>query len=199
MDTDNSLSEQYFNDVYSRKDDPWEFKTSEYERKKYAVTVNALSKDNYSNAFEIGCSLGVLSEMLAAKCSKLLSVDVSDLPLEKARRRLKDLPQVTVRKMTVPQEFPEGNFDLVVLSEVGYYWAEKDFLHAQQLILAHLQPEGQLLLVHWTPFVPDYPLTGDQVHDSFMKLSGEGKALTHLLGKREDKYRLDLFEKKNYF
>ena len=196
MDTNSSLNEHYFNDVYSRNDDPWEFESSEYERKKYRDTINALPGDIYNSAFEIGCSIGVLSEMLAAKCNRLLSVDVTDMPLEKARQRLKDRPQVTFKKMTVPAEFPEENFDLIVLSEVGYYWAEKDLLLAQEGILAHLQPKGQLLLVHWTPFVPDYPLTGDQVHDSFMQLAGEGKALTHLHGKREEKYRLDLFEKK---
>ena len=190
-----SLNEQYFNDVYTRKEDPWEFETSEYELKKYQATVSALPRDTYSNAFEIGCSIGVLSQMLAARCSRLLSVDVSDLPLEKARRRLKDLPQVTVSKMAVPAEFPEESFDLVVLSEVAYYWAEKDFRHAQELIISHLQPEGQLLMVHWTPFVHDYPLTGDYVHNSFLQLAGEGKPLVHLVGKREETYRLDLFGK----
>ena len=196
MDTNQSLNEHYFNDVYTRNNDPWDYQSSEYEQKKYQATVEALTKDVYSNAFEIGCSIGVLSAQLAAKCQKLLSVDVSDLPLQKARVRLKDFAQVTVKKMTVPAEFPEENFDLVVLSEVGYYLSEPDLHRAQQLILDHLLPQGQLLLVHWTPFVHDYPLTGDQVHESFLQLAGEQGPLHHLSAKREEKYRLDLFEKK---
>ncbi len=196
MNSSDSLSEQYFNDVYRQHDDPWDFEKSEYERKKYEATIAALPKPEYASVFEIGCSIGVLSEMLASRCNRLLSVDVSDLPLQKARKRLEKYSWVTVGKMAVPGEFPEAAFDLIVLSEVGYYWTEKDLFHAQEEMLAHLQPQGQLLLVHWTPFVPDYPLTGDQVHDRFMDLTGENDPLVHLLGSRTEKYRLDLFEKK---
>lgn len=195
MTSPESLEESYFNDVYSRRDDPWDFETSDYERKKYQATIGALTKERYNNAFEIGCSIGVLSELLAARCHKLLSVDVSDLPLEKARRRLKDHAQVTVIKMTVPAEFPQTVFDLTVLSEVGYYWSLTDLHRAQQLITDHLQPEGQLLLVHWTPFVPDYPLTGDQVHDYFLAQAAEKGTFKHLLKQREENYRLDLLER----
>lgn len=189
-----SLNESYFNDVYSNKDDPWDFETSGYERNKYQATLEALSRKQYNHAFEIGCSIGVLTQLLAARCNKLLSVDVSELPLEKARKRLKDHPQVTIKKMAVPAEFPPHSFDLIILSEVGYYWSLPDLHHAQQLIIQHLHPKGQLLLVHWTPFVPDYPLTGDQVHNSFLELAGKNGPFHHLLGKREEKYRLDLLE-----
>ena len=196
MTTAGSLSESYFNDVYKNRDDPWDFETSEYEMKKYEATIGALTRERYHNAFEIGCSIGVLSALLATRCNKLLSVDVSELPLEKARRRLQDHPQVTVKKMAVPEEFPQDRFDLVVMSEVGYYWSENDLSQAQQLIKEHLEPNGQLLLVHWTSFVPDYPLTGDQVHELFLQLTGEKGTFNHLAGKREEKYRLDLLEKK---
>jgi len=53
-----------------------------------------------------------------------------------------------------------------------------------------------LLLVHWTPYVPDYPLTGDEVHDSFLAYAGQaGSKLRHLTGSRAEQYRLDLFER----
>lgn len=196
MNTGNSLNEQYFKDVYQNNEDPWSFETSEYERNKYQATIAALSRERYRSAFEIGCSIGVLSEMLATRCDRLLSVDVSDLPLQKARQRLEHNPRVTVQKMTVPEEFPHELFDLILLSEVGYYWSEKDLQKACGLILAHLQPGGQLLLVHWTPFVHDYPLTGDQVHDLFLALCKEDGPLLHLKGSREETYRLDLFERR---
>lgn len=194
MTISDSLNESYFDDVYNKKDDPWDFETSEYERKKYQATLEALNRERYDHAFEIGCSIGVLTRLLAERCNKLLSVDASELPLERARRRLKDQPRVTIKKMAVPAEFPSDSFNLIILSEVGYYWSLPDLRHAQQLIIQHLQPQGQLLLVHWTPFVPDYPLTGDQVHDLFLELAGENGTFRHLLGKREEKYRLDLLE-----
>ncbi|MFD2936620.1 class I SAM-dependent DNA methyltransferase [Spirosoma flavum] len=192
---DSSLPITYFDDVYRANDDPWAFETSPYEQAKYAATIAALPQERYTNAFEIGCSIGVLSEMLAQRCDRLLSVDASELPLEAARQRLAPYEQVTVRQMSIPAEFPDDQFDLILLSEVGYYLVLDDLKRARQQMLEHLNKAGHLLLVHWTPIVPDYPLTGDQVHEQFLEMSGEGKPLMHLLGQRTDKYRLDLFQK----
>lgn len=190
-----SLPVTYFDDVYRANDDPWAFATSPYERAKYDATMAALPNPRYASAFEIGCSIGVLSEMLAHRCDRLLSVDASELPLKKARQRLAPYPNVTVSQLSIPDQFPTDRFALIVLSEVGYYLTVKDLQRARQQILDQLEPGGHLLLVHWTPVVPDYPLTGDQVHEQFMAASGEQQPLRHRLNQRTDKYRLDLFTK----
>ncbi|WP_342644484.1 SAM-dependent methyltransferase [Mucilaginibacter sp. CSA2-8R] len=190
-----TLTESYFDDVYRHNDDPWQFETSEYERRKYEATVQALPRSSYRQGFEIGCSIGVLTELLAGKCQSLLSVDTSEKPLIRARQRLAKMPHVTLQKMEVPDQFPDYSLDLVVMSEVGYYLSMPDLQRLAQKIINQLNEGGQLLLVHWTPFVHDYPLTGDQVHETFLQLSGEEKQFKHLTGLREDTYRLDLFEK----
>ncbi len=190
-----TLPENYFDDVYKANEDPWSFETSEYERGKYEATLKALPRDVYKNAFEIGCSIGVLTKMLAPKCEALLAVDSVEAPLEKARKRLHERKQVTISKMAVPGDFPSDDFDLIIVSEVGYYLSTEDLQLLIGKIIDQLLPGGQLLLVHWTPEVHDYPLTGDEVHDAFMQQSGDGKPLKHLLNQREEKYRLDLFEK----
>ena len=192
---DSTLPTTYFDDVYGANTDPWAFETSPYERAKYAATMAALPQERYGNAFEIGCSIGVLSELLAQRCDRLLSVDASELPLEIARKRLASYPHVTVRQLSVPGAFPDDQFDLIVVSEVGYYLSLDDLKSLRQLLLDHLTRDGHLLLVHWTPVVLDYPLTGDQVHDLFLEITGAGQPLTHLLNQREETYRLDLFEK----
>ncbi len=64
---------------------------------------------------------------------------------------------------------------------------------AQECILEHLEPGGHLLLVHWTLYAKDYPLSGDEVHDSFFKLVPTH--LRHLKGQREEQYRFDVFER----
>lgn len=192
---DTSLPTTYFDDVYRANDDPWAFATSPYERAKYEATLAALPNERYTNAFEIGCSIGVLSEMLAHRCDRLLSVDASELPLRTARQRLAPYPNVTVEQRSVPDQFPDDSFGLVVLSEVGYYLNMDDLHQLRQLLIDHLTTGGHLLLVHWTPFVPDYPLTGDQVHQQFLDVTGDGRPLGHLLNQRTDKYRLDLFQK----
>jgi predicted TPR repeat methyltransferase len=192
---ENSLDKNYFEDVYNKKGDPWDFETSQYEANKYAATLNVLNGAVYKNAFEIGCSIGVFSKMLVAKCQKLLSVDVAEVALQKTKARLKDFPDVKIEKMIIPKQFPSDQFDLIVMSEVGYYFTMPDLTTIKEKIIANLAPNGLLLLVHWTPIVPDYPLTGDIVHNQFIEISGEGKIFKHLINQREHTYRLDLFQK----
>ena len=194
MPATDTLSSGYFDDVYRAHDDPWNFETSDYERDKYRETLAALARDRYRNAFEVGCSIGVLTAQLAPRCDHLLAVDVSEAPLARARQRCVQQPQVEFRLMQVPAEFAQGPFDLIMLSEVAYYWSRPDLEHAIEQVMDALEPGGQVLLVHWTDPVHDYPLTGDQVHDLFFE---RGDRLKHVLGKRHERYRLDLFEKED--
>ncbi len=85
------------------------------------ATLAALPREKYENAFEIGCSIGVLTEKLAEKCEKLLAVDVSEKAIEQAKKRCRNLSNVSFEKMHFPEEFPTDEFDLILVSEVGYY------------------------------------------------------------------------------
>ena len=192
----NTLPPEYFDHVYQANRDPWNFETSPYEREKYAATLAALPRSCYAEAFEIGCSLAVLTAQLAPHCGHLLAVDVSEAALAQARVRCAELPQVDIRLLRVPEEFPTQQFDLILLSEVGYYWSPADLARAADLLIAGLLSGGQLLLVHWTPPVHDYPLTGDDVHDFFLKQAANKGPLRHLNGQRHPTYRLDLLEKR---
>ncbi|MDF5712034.1 MAG: SAM-dependent methyltransferase [Nostoc sp. S4] len=187
-----SLPPSYFDKMYGENIDPWRFETSEYEANKYAATIAALPKDRYQSAFEIGGSIGVLTEKLQKRCDSLLSVDVSKLAQNRAIERCQHLSNIKFEIMRVPEQYPDEMFDLTLVSEVGYYWSWEDLKKSQECILEHLQPGGHLLLVHWTLYARDYPLSGDEVHDSFFELTSK---LRHLKGQREEEYRLDLFER----
>ncbi|MCY7345249.1 MAG: class I SAM-dependent methyltransferase [Pyrinomonadaceae bacterium] len=193
MSEPKTLTPEYFEKVYAANDDPWDFASSEYEAEKYAATLAALPEENYQNAFEIGCSIGVLTEQLAARCDKLLAVDVSEKALEQASRRCANLPNVRLEIRRMPNEFPVETFDLILISEVGYYLAPEDWQTAMNEVFAHLNDGGQVALVHWTPPVDDYPQTGDAVHDSFAEFAA-GKMRKRKSFRRE-KYRLDVWEK----
>ena len=191
-----SLPPEYFDQVYQANRDPWNFETSPYERAKYAATLAALPRPHYPEALEIGCSLGLLTAQLAPRCGHLLAVDVSEAALAQARARCAALPQVELCLLRVPEEFPGQQFDLMLVSEVGYYWSAADLARAAGRIVAGLRPGGQLLLVHWTPPVHDYPLTGDDVHEHFLSQATGTGPLRHLSGQRQAQYRLDLLEKR---
>lgn len=188
-----SLPPSYFETMYRRDPDPWDFETSDYEALKYQTTIDVLPQASYSNVLEIGGSIGVLTALLSQKCKSLLSIDVSQTAQERAIARCRDLDWVRFKIAQVPQDFPDESFDLILVSEVGYYLSWSDLKQTQQLILDRLEVGGHLLLVHWTLYAKDYPLTGDEVHDYFLELTD--KNLKHLKGLRREQYRLDLFER----
>lgn len=186
-----TLPRDYFDELYGRDADPWKFATKEYEHQKYAVTLENLPRKRYANALELGCSIGVLTRMLASRADDLLSLDAAQIAVDAARERCSDLQNVEVQRATLPDEFPDGQFDLILMSEVGYYFAMPDLKRLSERVLGALQSGGDLVLVHYLPVVPDYPLTGDEVHDFFLELPG----LKHLSGLRAERYRLDCFRR----
>jgi SAM-dependent methyltransferase len=188
-----SLTTEFFEQLYQKSPDPWQFATSEYEAKKYAATLNALPRNLYQAGFEIGGSIGILTEKLARRCQSLLSVDVSEIAQAQAIDRCRHLSNIKFELMSVPDSFPTASFDLIVLSEVGYYWSWEDLRKAQSLMLDRLQSQGHLLLVHWTADRGILSLTGDEVHDDFLRLVPD--KLKRIKSLTQDKYRLDLFEK----
>jgi LmbE family N-acetylglucosaminyl deacetylase/protein-L-isoaspartate O-methyltransferase len=186
-----TLTQGYFDKVYEESDDPWGFETSDYERGKYQHTIQSLPEEQYAKALEIGCSIGVLTKMIAEHCETLISIDISEKALEVAKKRLADEPKVTFRVAAIPDGFPDGMFDLIIMSEVGYYLSLRDLKKTITLIEQQLNVGGTLIIVHWTHYVKDYPLTGDEVHECF----AESK-LSHLHGDRTKDYRLDVYQNK---
>lgn len=169
------LGEQYFDAVYVKSDDPWRFRTRWYERRKRNLTVASLPHPHYQRALEIGCSNGMLTEMLASRCDELVAVDISEKAVAHARQRVGT--RVDVRVLDVLTGFPEGTFDLIVLSEVGYYWGRAGLERVLDTIRDHLTPGGVFLACHWRHPVDDYPINGDTVHSLIE--SYEWKRLAH--------------------
>lgn len=159
------LPDSFFDDMYGEHADPWGFRTRWYERRKYALTLAALPQQRYESAFEPGCSLGVLTAALATRCDRLVATDVSAAALAAAAEALAGHPNVELRRWALGDPWPGEKFDLVVLSEVGYYLTSAALRAALVEAVAALRPGGTLLAVHWRHPVPDYPLTGDEVHD----------------------------------
>ena len=193
MEKKETLSADYFTQIYAAKDDPWNFESSPYEAQKYNATIDALCNNHYRKALEIGCSIGVLTNMLAEKCLHLLATDIAEKALDFAKIRCGDLKNVTFKKLSFPHEVPDDRFDLIIISEVAYYLSEEDWKFAIHKLYDMLPENGEIVLVHWLPKVPDYPQTGDEVHLSFKK-EMESK-MKNIFKTRTDKYRIDVWRK----
>lgn len=185
-----SIPAAYFDDLYARDPDPWRFASSPYEREKYAATLAALPRAHYASVLEVGCSIGVLTRQLADRTDALLAIDLATDALEEARRRCADHPLVRFDRVRVPEQWPAGRFDLILLSEVVYYLDRRDVAALAERVAASIAPGGDIVLVHWLGET-HYPLSGDDAAEMFMA-SIAARGVGSAGGSRTDDYRLDV-------
>lgn len=177
--TGEALPAEYFDRLYAGRPDPWDFTGRWYERRKRDLTMASLPRQRYRRAFEPGCSIGLLTAALAARCEELLATDVAEPALAAARSRLAGQPHVRVERRAVPDEWPEGQFDLVVISEVAYYCDERGASALGQAAAGSLAPDGAVVLCHWLHPVADYPLSGREAQRLVREASGLTAAVRH--------------------
>jgi SAM-dependent methyltransferase len=187
------LAAGYFDDMYARDPDPWGFTTRWYELRKRALTMGALPKRRYHNAFEPGCSIGILSVELADRCDRLVCTDIASQALDAARARIGRLPvsargTVEFRRWALGEEWADEQFDLIVFSEVCYYLDPASVRTTFDRAVEHLEPGGTVLCVHWRRKVPEYPMSGDQVH----AIACTTKGLSTLAHYRDEDMSIDV-------
>lgn len=156
-------SAEAFEARYAADPDPWHFASSSYELERYDALLEIMERDHYRSGYEPGCSVGVLTRKLARRCDSLLAVDVSATAVDAARTRCQDLPQVDVKVAEVG-DVGVAEFDLVVMSEIGYYFEVPQLDELLTKLASALVPNGELVACHWTGRSVDHVLTGEVVH-----------------------------------
>jgi cyclopropane fatty-acyl-phospholipid synthase-like methyltransferase len=187
-----TLKPEYFEALYAADPDPWNFAASPYEQAKYRLTLNAMPKPRYRSALEVGCSIGVLTRLLASRCDAIVAIDAARTPLMEARRRCADLPGVRFEHMSVPDEWPDGEFELILLSEVVYYLSRQDVGRLAVRLTQCLPKGGSVILVHWTGET-NYPLSGDEAAALFIKEVGSSCVVER--ADRHRQFRLDVLSR----
>lgn len=181
----------WFESLYAQDPDPWGFESAWYEHRKYALTVAALPRPRYRRCLEPGCSVGVLTQRLAERCDEIVALEPVAAAAARARSRLEACSGVEVREGTVPDAWPDGTFDLIVLSEVAYYLDLDALDVVLDRIEASLEPDGHLVAVHWRGET-DYPLTAAEVHTRIGRRAGLGRGG----GYAEEAFVLDWYERR---
>lgn len=190
-----TLDQSYFDGLYDQQEDPWDFRNSTYEQKKYERALKVLEGKTYACALELGCSIGIQTRMLSKVCRYLMAVDISREAVDTAFKYCSDAVNVQFKVADITKEFPKGQFDLITCCEIGYYFSVKDLEKMFRNISDRLLSGGSLLMVHWTPFVPDYPLSGDAVHDRFENFAEQSGLFHELAHERHERYRLQIWTK----
>lgn len=177
-----------FEELYAGSSDPWNFEGSFYEHRKRALTLAMLPRDRFGRVFEPGCSIGVLTEELVRRSDSVTAMDISARALDLAAQRLGPDAGVELLEGSIPENWPEGTFDLVVISEIGYFLTPAQLRETVRRTAASLAPNGVLVLCHWRHRNEGWPLAGDDVHEAFLRLSG----LERLSAHSEEDFRIDV-------
>ncbi|MGV8918448.1 MAG: class I SAM-dependent methyltransferase [Pseudomonas sp.] len=159
-----SLSPEYFEQLFSASEDPWSFRTRWYEKRKREVTLASLVRQRYARIFEPACANGELSALLAERCDELLCQDINETAVKLARHRLREYGNVRVEHARMPGDWPDGYFDLIVLSEVGYFLDAGEWAQVIEQTQLSLSPEGGILACHWLHPIEGCSQDGRQVH-----------------------------------
>lgn len=159
------VPDAHFTARYAASTDPWSLRQRWYEERKRALTVAVLPRRRYGSAFEPGCATGLLTRELARRCDTVLATDVSPVAVAAARRYCRDLSGITIRVSAIPDHWPPDRFDLVVLSEVGYYLSSE----ALDAVIVgcdnSMVSGGHVVAVHYRPSAAEHLRDGDEVHE----------------------------------
>jgi hypothetical protein len=155
----------HFEAQYQADPDPWGYRSSAYEQAKYAATLAACGPGPFDNALELGGSIGVFSARLAPRCRRLTTIDYSPTAVRRARAALAQHRQARAVLGAIPEDVPEGSYDLVVASETLYYLDATALAQTLDALEALTAPGARLVCVHWRSAGPERPLTAADVHD----------------------------------
>ena len=184
-----------FFDHFFDEGDPFGFDINPEERLKFEKTLEACGEGPFGRVLELGCAVGSFTEILAPRASDVLAVDVSQAAVDQVARRLHDHPNVRAKALSIPGEFPDETFDLVVASDVLYYLSVEELQRCVAKIEAALSDGGAFVAVHYVPRMGSV-LNGDEAHD----VVAAHTTLRHVLAERTEfgtgrAYRVDRFEK----
>jgi hypothetical protein len=183
---------EHFEAQYLADPDPWAYRSSPYEQAKYAATLAACGPGPFDNALELGGSIGVFSARLAPRCRRLTTIDYSPTAVRRARAALAQHRQARALLGAIPEDLPEGDFDLVVASETLYYLDASALEQTLGVLEARTVPGARLVCVHWRPSGAERPLTAAHVHDEVRRRPWVRRLTTEC----RPEYLLDVLERR---
>ena len=191
--TGTRIEPAWFEGLYQRDPDPWKFATSPYERDKYARTLEALGaptgdSSEPSRPDARSASSPAPGLPLRANCSASTR---SLTAVGRARDRLAGPPACRSSNASCPSSCPAGPFDLIVCSELLYYWSAEPLRELLRRSSRALIPGAAWSRCTGDPETRTYPLRGDDVH----RIIAETTELAHGHSEQHDLYLLDRYDR----
>lgn len=174
------MRHHHFEALYAASDDPWQVRERWYEQRKRAIVLACLGQPRYRSAFEPGCGNGEMTAALAPRCERLLACDGSAGAVAAARRRATGAAGLRIEQRSLPEQWPAGErFDLVLISELGYYFDEAAVDTLLAMTRANLAEDGELVMCHWLHDFDDRAMPTAALHARAAALPGMVRTLRH--------------------
>jgi SAM-dependent methyltransferase len=174
-----SVSLDHFTNLYLAKDDPWDLATKWHDERKYAVTVASLPRPHYRSCYEPGCSIGLLTRLLAPRCDEVLAVDSVESAVLQTKAAVREFPHVRAEVANLPADLPDATFDLIVVGDLLYYLSAEDLDTVLDALVARLEPDGDLVSVHFRDRQNPGGYDGFNVHAALTARPGLERLVHH--------------------
>ena len=155
----------FFEAKYKQAKDPWNFAQDAYEQGRFEKIIAALSHRRYARALEPGCSIGTLTERLAALCDLVDASDFSPTATARARERCAALANVHMSCAALTAKTRVSGYDLIVFSEIGYYFRPSKWRRVVADLVASMDSGTTVLASHWLGESDQHRQGGDEVHE----------------------------------
>lgn len=188
---------QHFELMYQRNPDPWRVASDWYERRKRDLLLASLPLERYRHGFEPGCGNGETTLKLLERCDRLCAVDFSQKAIQLCKERIPTECQgrLTLQSLALPVDWPDipkNGFDLIVVSEISYYFNDKNLNIFNNQCISSLSNEGHLLLCHWIHPAPDRKQSTEVLHKGLNK----NLQLKSLVAHQDTDFHLRVWQKK---
>lgn len=185
-----------FESLYRQSPDPWQVRTSWYEQRKRELLVACLPQRRYGRALELGCGNGEMTRLLARRCDALVAVDGSPTAVALCQQAVRDegLDNVRTAVARLPDEWPlqdGGSCDLIIVSELAYYFPEAELLRFLAQCRDALAPKGEWVMCDFTKDLDDRPQATPAIHARIDALDGLEKVVCH----QDERFLLDIWRK----
>ena len=153
-----------FFDHFFDEGDPFGFDRNPEEQLKFARTLEVCGDGPLGRVLELGCAVGSFTEVLAPRSGEVVALDVSQSAVDQVIERTRGHSNVRAVAMSIPDDYPEGTFDLVVASDVLYYLPVEVLTAVRRADRGSVADGGAFVAVHYVPRMGSV-LNGDEAHD----------------------------------
>jgi SAM-dependent methyltransferase len=141
-----------FGQIYAAEPDPWAIGDADSERYDLYHRMVVERSEQRTTILDIGCGLGAFLARFQGDFDELIGVEVSEIAVDKGRRRFPFIRYVTGSAEDLDSTLPDDrDYDTIVYSDVIYYLNEAGKRRSLRWIAEHLAPGGLAFIAGWAP------------------------------------------------